>query len=72
MIPDGSPVGVFQGDAELGFTFTCDMELKKGKPRAVIRGARRPTTTIRFITLPDDLAPTPFPEVRLHGIVEPW
>ena len=32
------PVGVYQGEAEFGFTFTCEMDPTKRKPRAVIRG----------------------------------
>jgi hypothetical protein len=68
---DGIPVGTFQGDAKFGFTFTCDMELKKGKPRAVIRGEIAYHDGPSSITLPGDLGPTPFPEIRLHGTVEP-
>jgi hypothetical protein len=68
---DGSPVGVFQGDAELGFTFTCDMEVKKGKSRAVIRGELTYHDDPSSITLPGSTGPTAFPEIRLLGVVEP-
>jgi hypothetical protein len=68
---DGGPVSVYQGDADFGFTFNCDMEVKKGKPRAVITGAVTYHDDPSSITLEDGLEPTVFPEIRLHGIVEP-
>lgn len=68
---DGSPVAASQGDAGFGFTFTCDLEVKKGKPRAVIRGVITYHDDPSSITLASDLRPTLFPEIRLHGTVEP-
>ena len=35
---EGGPVAVYQGDAEFGFTFNCEMDTTKKKPRAVITG----------------------------------
>ena len=68
---DGGPVSVFQGDAEFGFTFSCDMEVKKNRPRAVIRGEITYHDDPSSITLEGDLTPTLFPKIRLHGTVEP-
>jgi hypothetical protein len=68
---EGGPIGVFQADADFGFTFTCDMEVKKGKPRAVIRGGITYHDSPSSITLEGGLEPTLFPEVRLRGTVEP-
>jgi hypothetical protein len=62
----GPLVGEFTGDANFGFNFTCEMET--AKKRAVIKGE---------ITYHDDpstifgVLPDPFPEVRLHGTVDP-
>ncbi len=68
---DGEPVGVYQGDAEFGFDFTCEMETTKKKPRAVIRGEITYRDSPSSITLEGDLEPTLFPQIRLHGTVEP-
>ena len=35
---EGGPVSVYQGNAEFGFTFYCEMQVKRNKPRAVITG----------------------------------
>src|ERR671913_2570115 len=35
---EGGPVSVYQGDAEFGFTFSCEMDTTKKRPRAVITG----------------------------------
>ena len=68
---EGGPVSVFQGDAEFGFTFSCEMEVKKNRPRAVIRGEITYHDSPSSITLEGGLEPTLFPEIRLHGTVEP-
>jgi hypothetical protein len=75
---DGEPVGVYQGDAEFGFDFNCEMDTTKKKPRAVITGEityHDSPSTINVPVDPDDpLSPvvvTMFPEIRLHGTVEP-
>ncbi len=68
---DGEPVGVYQGDAEFGFNFYCEMETTKKKPRAVITGEITYHDSPSSITLEGDLEPTVFPEIRLHGTVEP-
>jgi hypothetical protein len=63
---EGGPVSVYQGDAEFGFTFYCEMDTTKKRSRAVITGE---------ITYHDSGLSTVgglnFPEVRLHGTVEP-
>jgi hypothetical protein len=68
---EGGPVSVFQGDAEFGFTFYCEMEVKKNRPRAVITGEITYHDSRSSIILEGDLEPTLFPEIRLHGTVEP-
>ena len=69
---DGGPVSVYEGDAEFGFTFYCNMEVKKGKPRAVITGEIDYHDDPSSIVLDEgDLEPTVFPAIRLHGTVEP-
>ena len=68
---DGQPVGVYQGDAEFGFTFYCEMDTTKKRPRAVITGEIDYHDNPSSIVLEGDLEPTVFPEIRLHGTVEP-
>jgi hypothetical protein len=68
---DGQPIGVYQGDAEFGFDFSCAMDTTKKKPRAVITGEITYHDSPSSITLEGDLQPTLFPEIRLHGTVEP-
>ena len=68
---DGGPVSVYQGDAEFGFTFNCEMDLTKKRPRAVITGEIDYHDNPSSIVLDGDLEPTLFPEIRLHGTVEP-
>ena len=68
---EGGPVSVFQGDATFGFNFTCEMELRKNRSRAVIRGEITYHDSPSSITLEGDLEPTLFPEIGLHGTVEP-
>jgi hypothetical protein len=59
----GGPVSVYNGTADFGFNFTCEM---KGANKAMISGQ---------ITYHDSAASTvggvPFPEIRLHGVVDP-
>jgi hypothetical protein len=69
VIPTGSPVdieignGVYNGDANFGFNFTCGMVAKN---KAVIKGEityhDTGTSTIEGVK---------FPEIRLHGVVDP-
>src|SRR5215212_3532610 len=68
---EGGPVSVYQGDAEFGFTFNCEMDTTKKKPRAVITGEIDYHDDPSSIVLEGDLEPTVFPEIRLHGTVEP-
>jgi hypothetical protein len=68
---EGGPVSVFQGDAEFGFTFSCEMDTTKKRPRAVITGEIDYHDSPSSITLEGDLEPTLFPEIDLHGTVEP-
>jgi hypothetical protein len=57
----GGPVNVFQGQANFGFNFTCDVET--AKKRAVIRGT---------ITYHDDPS-TLFPDgIKINGDVDPF
>ena len=69
---DRGPVSVFESDADFGFTFTCEMEISKRGKRAVIRGGITDHDSPSSITLGGGLEPTSFPEIRLHGIVEPF
>jgi hypothetical protein len=61
----GGPVSVYHGTANFGFNFTCRMDGRAN--RAVIKGV---------ITYHDSAASTVgglnFPEIRLHGIVDPF
>ncbi len=76
---DGGPVSVFEGDAKFGFNFYCEMDTTKKKPRAVITGEvtyhDQGVSTIDVpldADVPDSpVVPTDFPEIRLHGKVEP-
>jgi hypothetical protein len=68
---EGGPVSVYQGDAEFGFDFNCEMETTQKKPRAVIRGEITYHDGPSSITLEGAPQPTLFPEIRLHGTVEP-
>src|SRR5215213_896535 len=68
---EGGPVSAYQGDAEFGFTFNCEMDTTKKKPRAVITGEIDYHDSPSSITLEGDLQPTLFPEIGLHGTVEP-
>jgi hypothetical protein len=76
---DGGPVSVFEGDAEFGFNFSCEMDTTKKRPRAVIRGEityhDSGVSTIDVPvnpSVPDGpVVPTDFPEIRLRGTVEP-
>jgi hypothetical protein len=54
-----------------GFDFTCEMDTTKKKPRAVITGEITYHDSPSSITQEGDLEPTVFPEIRLHGTVEP-
>jgi hypothetical protein len=63
VLPTGDIEGTFTGDANFGFNFTCEMTAKN---KAVIKGE---------ITYHDTgtstIGPVDFPEVRLHGVVDP-
>jgi len=73
----GPVVDEFTGEANFGFNFTCEMETAKKK--AVIKGEityHDDPSIIDVPVVPDDpngpVGLTPFGEVRLHGIVEPF
>src|ERR671912_2816644 len=68
---DGQPVGVYDGDAEFGFDFSCEMDTTKKRPRAVITGEITYHDDPSSIYLDGALEPTLFPEIDLHGVVEP-
>ena len=59
---DGGPVSVFKGDANFGFNFTCEM---RGND-AQIKGQ------ITYHDDPSTVAEVKFPEIRLHGTVDPF
>lgn len=61
MPTDGGAVGAFSGRANFGFTFTCEM---KGS-QAQIKGQ------ITYHDSPSTIGGTGFPEIRLHGVVDP-
>jgi len=73
-----APSGVFgpdvdaayQGQANFGFTFTCDVNTKA--KRAEIKGEiTYHDTGTSSIILENGGVPKPFPEIRIHGIVDP-
>ena len=66
---DGGTVSVFQGDAEFGFTFFCEMEVKKNRPRAVIRGEITYHDSPSSITLE---ATSTRPYSRRSGCTSSW
>jgi hypothetical protein len=75
---DGGPVAVYDGDARFGFTFSCEMDYTKKKPRAVITGEIDYHDGASTIDVPVDpevpespVVTTVFPEIDLHGTVEP-
>jgi hypothetical protein len=75
---DGGLVADYEGDAQFGFTFSCEMDYTKKKPRAVITGEIDYHDDASTIDLPLDpelpdspLVTTAFPEIDLHGTVEP-
>jgi hypothetical protein len=60
---DGGPVSVFHGQANFGFNYTCDMSTGN---RARIQGE------ITYHDDPSTVAGIDFPEIRLHGTVDPF
>jgi hypothetical protein len=66
----GGPVSVYNGTANFGFNFTCQM---KGPNKAMISGQltyhdSAPSSIVLVVGAP----PTQFPEIRLHGVVDPF
>jgi hypothetical protein len=61
--------GTYQGEANFGFNFTCEMNEPANK--AVIKGEITYHDSPSSIVLVGDPVPTPFPEIRIHGTVEP-
>jgi hypothetical protein len=59
---DSGVIGVYSGDANFGFNFTCDADTIKGE----ITYHDDPSK----ITLAGTTVPLQFPEIRLHGDVE--
>ncbi|HEX2404918.1 MAG TPA: hypothetical protein VHM29_09465 [Acidimicrobiia bacterium] len=63
VLPTGDIDGAYKGDANFGFNFTCEMTAKN---KAVIKGEityhDTGTSTVEGVD---------FPEVRLHGVVDP-
>jgi hypothetical protein len=69
VLPVGDIEGTYTGTANFGFNFTCEMN--KPAKKAVIRGQVTYHDSPSSILLVGDLVPTPFPEIRIHGTVEP-
>lgn len=63
MPTDGGPESTFAGRANFGFTFTCEM---KGQDKALIHGQ------ITYHDSPSTVGGIAFPEIRLHGVVDPF
>jgi hypothetical protein len=59
---DGGPVSVFQGRANFGFNFTCEMKGNKAQIKGQITYHDSPSTIDGML----------FPEIRLHGVVDPF
>jgi len=59
----GGPVSVFQGQANFGFNFTCQM---KAKNKALIQGE------ITYHDSPSTIGGVKFPEIRVRGVVDPF
>ena len=59
---DGGPISVFQGQANFGFNYTCDMSTGN---RARIQGQ------ITYHDATSTVGGVAYPEIRLHGTVDP-
>jgi hypothetical protein len=66
----GGPVSVYNGDANFGFTFTCAMQ---GANKAMIGGQiTYHDSATSSIVLVNGTPPTLFPEIKIHGVVDPF
>jgi hypothetical protein len=72
----GPSLGDYTGEANFGFNFTCEVDT--AKKRAVIKGEITYHDDPSEVDVPVDpedpdspVVRTPFPEIRLHGTVEP-
>ena len=61
---DSGVIGIYKGDANFGFNFTCEVET--AKKRTVIRGQ-----ITYHDSAPSTVDGVPYPAVRIHGTVEP-
>jgi hypothetical protein len=68
VLPVGDIDGTYTGTANFGFNFTCEM---RANNKAVIKGEITYHDSPSKILLVGDVVPTPFPEIRIHGTVEP-
>jgi len=59
---EGGPVSVFQGQAHFGFNYSCD---------DISQGGVRITGHITYHDAPSTIEGVDFPEIRLHGTVDP-
>jgi hypothetical protein len=66
---DSGVIGVYTGDANFGFNFTCEVET--AKKRTVIKGQITYHDNPSKVTLANETVPIEFPEIRIHGTVEP-
>jgi hypothetical protein len=68
VLPVGDIDGTYTGTANFGFNFTCEM---RANNKAVIKGEITYHDSPSKILLVGDTLPTAFPEIRIHGTVEP-
>jgi hypothetical protein len=74
VLPVGDIDGTYQGEANFGFNYTCEMNESANK--AVIKGEITYHDSPSTIDVPapipgDPPVETDFPEIRIHGTVEP-
>ena len=60
---------IYTGDANFGFNFTCEVDTVK--KRTVIRGQITYHDDPSKVNLVGEIGLTDFPEIRIHGTVEP-
>jgi hypothetical protein len=65
---DSGVIGVYSGDANFGFNFTCEVDTVK--KRTVIKGQITYHDDPSEVKLVGEIEPTEFGEIRLHGTVK--
>jgi hypothetical protein len=66
---DSGVIGVYSGDANFGFNFTCEVET--AKKRTVIKGQITYHDDPSEVSVVGAELPIEFPEIRIHGTVKP-